>query len=306
MNKDQFWQIIDSVNHASVNKDRESRVCIAVENLFPYSLEDIMDWHLILNEYSRAAYRNDLLAASAPITAHDSHDSFIDFGYWLISRGKEVFMTALRDPDSLATVPLNGEDPHFKTFGYVAYRAYEAKLFHIDPNRPEDLFKALQTHTLDPQTIKDIQDELPQRADISPEQCARMISRASLSGGISQEPKDIEGLLNTLNLAFGYVYKDDQRMEYVFFNTPEHIAYFIGSRPDATKIIVTDAMDRMILNTIGNFIDRCPDQDLLREIKKTLIPIQMGEAEAQSFFCPTYEEVAEYCAQKELEDEVDQ
>ncbi len=67
-----------------------------------------MDWHLILNEYSRAAYRNDLLAASASIRAYDLHDSFIDFGYWLISHGKGAFMDSLRDPGSLATVPLNG------------------------------------------------------------------------------------------------------------------------------------------------------------------------------------------------------
>lgn len=299
MNKDLFWQIIDSVNLASVNKDRESRVCLAVESLLQYSLEDIMDWQLILNEYSRAAFRNDLVAASAPIRAYDTHDSFIDFGFWLISCGKGAFMSALRNPDSLAAVPLNGEAPYFEAFGYIAYRAYEAKLFHIDPNRPEDLFKALKTHTLDPQTIKDIQDELLQRADISPEQCARIISRASLSGSMSQEPEDIKGLLNTLNLAYGYVYKGNQCMEYVFFSTPEHIAYFIGSRLDATKIIVTNAMDSLILSTIGCFIDRCPDQDLLREITKTLIPIQIGEAEAQPFFCPTRAEVEEYCEKEE-------
>ena len=53
---------------------------------------------------------------------------------------------------------------------------------------------------------------------------------------------------------------------------------------DASEIAVTDTMDRLILNTAGRFIDRCPDQGLLERVKKVLIPIQMGKAEAQPFF----------------------
>ncbi len=46
---------------------------------------------------------------------------------------------------------------------------------------------------------------------------------------------------------------------------------------------------------------------LLHKSVKLGIPIQMGEAEAQPFFCPTYNEVEEYCVQKELKkDEVEQ
>ena len=301
MNKDQFWQIIDSVNQASVNKDRESHACIASEILSRYSLEDILDWHLIFGEYSSAAYRYDLWVASATIGAHYTDDGFIDFRSWLISHGKEIYMNALRDPNSLAAVPLNGEEPNFERFGYVAYHAYEAKLFRIDPDRPEDLFKALCTHPMDPQTKAEIQSELPQRPDISMEEFNRLIAKVSRRASKKRAPKTISELLNTLNVAFGYVYEGNQRTEYVFYNTPENIANFIGRWPGAAKIIVTDTLDRLIVNTIGNFIDMCPDQDLLQEIKETLIPIQMGEAEVQPFFCPTRDEVDEYCRQSENE-----
>ncbi|EKC76209.1 hypothetical protein LEA_04821 [human gut metagenome] len=33
-----------------------------------------------------------------------SDDGFIDFRAWLIAQGKEVYMNALRDPDTLADI----------------------------------------------------------------------------------------------------------------------------------------------------------------------------------------------------------
>lgn len=80
----------------------------------------------------------------------------------------------------------------------------------------------------------------------------------------------------------------------MFQNTPENIASFIGSRPTVDQIILTDAMDWPILSTIGYFIDKCPDQALLAEIKRTLVPIQTGQAEVQPSFCPTIEKVEDY------------
>lgn len=101
-------------------------------------------------------------------------------------------------------------------------------------------------------------------------------------------------LLHSENMVYAHVYCGDQETEYLFQNTPENIANFIGSRPMVDQIILTDAMDWPILSTIGYFIDKCPDQDLLAEIKRTLVPIQTGQAEVQPFFCPTIDEVEDY------------
>ena len=117
-----------------------------------------------------------------------------------------------------------------------------------------------------------------------------------------QRQAEIEKLLCTDTLAFGYVYQGGQCTEYLFQGTPENIAYFIGSRPYVDEMIITDAVDMPILNTIGYFIDKCPDQELLDKIKQTLVPIQKGEAQAQPFFCPTLDEVEEYCAHRDPED----
>ena len=101
---------------------------------------------------------------------------------------------------------------------------------------------------------------------------------------------------------YGYVEQDGNYEEYMFQKTPENIANFIGSRPMAKSITLTDPLDRLILNTFGNFINQCPDKQLLEEVRQYLLPIQYGEAEPKPFFCPTMEEVEEYYVQQEAAD----
>lgn len=136
------------------------------------------------------------------------HDDIAELdGYfrsWLISRGKEVYMNALQDPDSLASVPRAGEKLNFERFAYAPYYAYEAKLLQVDTGRQEDLFSALRQYALDEETVTDIRSELPQRPDIREDWSDWMLPK--LFPGIckAKEPKDMEGLLNAGNLAFGY------------------------------------------------------------------------------------------------------
>ena len=107
---------------------------------------------------------------------------------------------------------------------------------------------ALKSHSLDPQTVKELHNELPRCSVIAQEWQDRVFP-AGDSGGEAREPQTVGELLEA---------------------------------------------NRLILDTVGNLIDTCPDQELLREVKKTLIPIQRGEAAAQPLFCPTMDEVDEY------------
>lgn len=64
---------------------------------------------------------------------------------------------------------------------------------------------------------------------------------------------------------YAYIYPLDggARQEYVLEMTPENIANFIGAHQyDAEKIILTDMLDNLILDTAGGFIMNCPDQIL--------------------------------------------
>lgn len=169
MNKDLFWQIIDNVNQSFPDADQDTRLDKVKETLLQYSLEDIMDWHLICWEYTSLAYRTDLWAACASIGAHATDDGFIDFRSWLISRGKEVYMRVLENPAALTEVPHKGEDLNFEAFGYVASYAYQAKRRQGGLDGPEELYEALEVYKLDPQVLEDIHAEVPQRPDLCPD-----------------------------------------------------------------------------------------------------------------------------------------
>ena len=106
-----------------------------------------------------------------------------------------------------------------------------------------------------------------------------------------------EEILGKAHAGYAYIYPlSGGRQEYVFDMTPEHIANFLGAHQfDAEKIVLTDMLDRLILNTNGGFIDQCPDQDLCRRIVPLLAPIQMGEAEAKEIPMVTMDSFNEYC-----------
>lgn len=82
--------------------------------------------------------------------------------------------------------------------------------------------------------------------------------------------------------------------EYLFQGSPENIANFIGSRPMADRIILSDARECPFIWTFGYFIDRCPDQALLKKVMKELLPIQMGEKDPTPVSSPSMEEVVAY------------
>lgn len=94
------------------------------------------------------------------------------------------------------------------------------------------------------------------------------------------------------DLTIGYVYGyDGGRQVFYFEKSPENIANFIMLHKEhADHMILTDLADRLILNTFGEFINRCPDQLFLQEVLKELLPLQMGEKEPTEIVAASEEE----------------
>lgn len=106
---------------------------------------------------------------------------------------------------------------------------------------------------------------------------------------------EISELVQKDNLVRGYVYPyQGARHEYLFEHSPSNIANFIMQHSDAREMILTDMLDNKILNTIGNFIDRCPDQALLPRILEHLIPMQTGKRKPKDFPVATMQEVNDF------------
>ena len=89
--------------------------------------------------------------------------------------------------------------------------------------------------------------------------------------------------MDSESMGYAYVYPLDgsPRQEYLISMSPENMANFIGKQGyDAEKIIITDVLDRLVVNTSMVFLDTCLDHELCRKTIGYLAPIQMGEKEA--------------------------
>lgn len=118
-------------------------------------------------------------------------------------------------------------------------------------------------------------------------------------GGYSMRQKDknlVEEILEGEQVGYAYVYlQDGSKKQYVFDLTASNIANFIGTyQSGVQKIILTDMLDRLILDTVGGFIYNCSDQELCKAIIPILTPIQTGEAGVQEFPLVTRELFEEY------------
>lgn len=98
------------------------------------------------------------------------------------------------------------------------------------------------------------------------------------------------------DLIIGYVYGlDGDCQEYYFEKSPSNIASFIMLKKEhADKMILTDMLDRLVLDTFGEFINRCPDKKLLQKITKELVPMQLGEKEPANIPIVSVDEALEF------------
>ena len=102
----------------------------------------------------------------------------------------------------------------------------------------------------------------------------------------AEEKNMVERIMDTetMGYAYEYPYGGGARKEYMLALTPENLANFIGARGyDAKKIVITDVLDRLIVNTCMGMLDVCPDQKLCGRIIEYLAPIQLGEGGWRDF-----------------------
>ena len=114
---------------------------------------------------------------------------------------------------------------------------------------------------------------------------------------MKKEKSMIERIQDSERVGYAYFYPSDggKRQEFYISTTPENLANFLGSHYlDAEKMVVTDIVDRLILDTIGGYINNCPDQELCCEIIPYLVPIQRGEKNAGEILMVTRDEADAY------------
>lgn len=119
-----------------------------------------------------------------------------------------------------------------------------------------------------------------------------------------EEEQMIERIMDTDTMGYAYVYPGEagNREEYMVALTAENLANLIGGKgTDARQIIVTDVMDRLVVNTRQGILDTCPDQRLCGELIRHLAPIQMGEKEAGEVLAVSRDVAEEFFMEEERE-----
>lgn len=125
--EDRFWALVQ----ASARDGASSDVQIARlrASLNALTVPEIEAFQRVFDEKLAQAYSWDLWGAAYVIHGGASDDGFEYFRRWLISRGRQIFDTAMADPDSLAE--LIPEDPpgalENEEIGFVAMEIWARK-----------------------------------------------------------------------------------------------------------------------------------------------------------------------------------
>lgn len=95
-----------------------------VERLISMGPEQAQNFHNIVHGYQDLAYQYGLWTAASILCDGCTDDGFLDFRAWLIYQGKDAYLAALADPDSLSDVPTY-RDCFFESLSCVGDYAYE-------------------------------------------------------------------------------------------------------------------------------------------------------------------------------------
>ena len=123
INKDTFWMLIDQARE-QCGQDSDKFTQWLIDRLVEMGPEQAMNFDYAACAYQAAAYKYGLWCAASVMLDGCSDDGFSDFQGWLIAQGREVYMAALKDPDSLADAPVHG-DSYFESLCYAGDLAYE-------------------------------------------------------------------------------------------------------------------------------------------------------------------------------------
>lgn len=124
INQDSFWDLIHEAKNAC-GQDMDAMLAYLKDRLVSMGPTQAQNFHDIIHAYEDLADKFGLWDAAGIMKEYGcSDDGFIDFRAWLIAQGREVYFSALADPDSLADVVPYG-DCCFEQLSYVGDYAYE-------------------------------------------------------------------------------------------------------------------------------------------------------------------------------------
>ena len=141
MDVSRFWQIIEESRSDFDPHRRDGNMDLQVmrlrKTLSQFRPQEVAEFDHVFSRLFHDAYRWDLWAAAYIIEGGCSDDGFTDFRYWLISMGRDAYMNAMHDVETLASIAFGSgiEVTRFEEFGSVASQI----LYKAHPDFHDDL-----------------------------------------------------------------------------------------------------------------------------------------------------------------------
>jgi len=120
LTQDQFWEIIEKSNKGKYLKSQ----------LMQLSQQELFGYRYWWDVFHVQSYNQALWAVAYTVLGGCSDDGFDYFRYWLVSRGKDVYMAAIVNADSLCDEfdKLTGDEyPEWEDICYVPNEVFEEK-----------------------------------------------------------------------------------------------------------------------------------------------------------------------------------
>ncbi|MBC1501175.1 DUF4240 domain-containing protein [Listeria weihenstephanensis] len=163
MHKQKFWKIIHTCVKRSKG-DIELYEEQLEKQLNKLTIDNLIKWQLIFDEYHELSKSERLWAAAHLLNDGASDDGFDYFRAWLISHGEDIFLKVVADPDTLGTlisadIEALDEDflGEFEEIMYVASYVYAEKTGDDDD---EQFFNACEQFALTDHEKKEISQDV--------------------------------------------------------------------------------------------------------------------------------------------------
>jgi len=164
MDKNEFWELIQaSFQEGKWATDKQMEILI--EKLSNYSQDEILKFASIYHVYDREAYKSKLWVAAYVMNGGCSDDCFDYFRGWLISRGEEPYLNALKNPDSIIDLDIAPDCDYFENEDMlsVPLRAFNKNIGTDDINV---FYEKLQQYELGSLETSNIVDTITFGEDI--------------------------------------------------------------------------------------------------------------------------------------------
>ena len=125
MEEHAFWKFVEGAR-ASAGNTIDGRPAALARELSSLSLADLAAFQKRYESYLLLANSWKLWGAAYLMNGGSSDDGFKYFRDWLISEGRDVYLRAIADPDSLSTAAPQ-EYFELEAFGYAALKVYKSK-----------------------------------------------------------------------------------------------------------------------------------------------------------------------------------